>query len=412
MGLLKAAVTAVGSAMADQWKEFIQVDSMSSDLLLQKGHPRSTSAAQSTLSNPSNTQGSRDVISRDSKLLVNDGQALLVVENGKIVDFTVEAGEYIFDKSSEPSLFAGGFGKNLKDTFANIGKRFTMGGDVANMQVAYYVNIKELIDNKFGSAQPVPYNDRNYGTVVYVRYFGTYSLRIVDPLRFYANISGNVTESFRMKELETQIESEFYTALNTALGTLATQGVSFADLTAKQMELADLMNNVLDGPWRNERGFEISRVGITGITPDDETRERIQKFDQARMVGSSSAASAGTMTQAQAAALENMGKQEGGASGMDALGMTMGMMGMNMMNQQMQQMQNPQMNPAAAPVQPVPPVAPIPVAGTWTCVKCGTNNDANFCKACGSPKPSTDWACDCGAVNDGNFCKNCGKPRP
>jgi membrane protease subunit (stomatin/prohibitin family) len=475
MGLIKAGIAAISTTLADQWLELITVDSLSTDVLIQKGHARSNPAVN-TGRDVSNTKGSRDVITRGSKLMVADGQALLVVENGRVVDFTVEPGEYRFDTSSEPSLFAGNIGQGLIDSFKNLGARIAMGGDTANVQYAYYVNLKEIIGNKFGSSQPMPYRDNYYNSTLYIRYFGTYSLKIVDPLRFYASVAGNVQERYTYKELEDQVESEFYTALDTALGQLSAQGVMFSQIQIKQMELAEIMNTVLDDAWRDLRGLEIVRVGIEKITPDDKSRERIEAFDNSVMLGANDAAAKGRMLDAQAQMFENMGKQQGGVSSNDVAGVGIGMLGLSMGAQQMQNMQAQAMQPGAqmpgfgvAPGQQMPgqpmqgqgmpnpqvavgvsmagagaqsggasadnlasspvdassgsaaaesqPAQPVQAGDapqpteTWTC-ECGTANEGNFCSNCGKQKPlAGPWTCECGTVNEGNFCSNCGKPK-
>jgi membrane protease subunit (stomatin/prohibitin family) len=380
---MKAGRGAVNSALADQWLELISADSLGGGILIQRGRARSKQSTRAGES--SNTKGSADVITRGTKLIVADGQALLIVENGAIVDFTTEPGEYIFDSSSEPSMFLGKFGESLVDTFRTAGKRFAYGGDTANKQVAYYVNVKEIVGNKFGSAQPMAYDDRYYGTVLYIRYFGVYSFKIIDPLRFYASIAGNVRESYTAGELSEQSDTEFYTALDTSLGKLAVDGVKFSQLTSKQSELANIMSDALDDAWRHLRGIEIVRVGINKITPDDKSRERIEQFDRSRMIGENAAVARGRILDAQATMFENLGNREDGASGADMMGAMVGMMGVNMMNQQMQNAQGGA-NFAQATQGGIAASNPAQNPDAWTC-SCGTENDGKFCKECGKPKP-------------------------
>lgn len=428
MGLIKAIAGAIRSELADQWKEYITCDSMSNDVLIAKGVLKS----KSTQFGASNTKGSEDVISRGSVIAVNEGQALLVVEDGKIIDFTVEPGAYNFDKSSAPSMFCGNFTEGLKDTFKEIGQRFTFGGDTGKQQRAYYVNIKEIMGNKFGSASPVPYDDPYYKTVLYIRYFGTYSFRIADPLRFYSAVAGNVRNQYTVKEFIEQCDNEFYTALDSALNSLSADGVKFSMLPSKQREIAKYMNDTLDEEWVKLRGLRIEAVGINKVTPDDTSRKRIEDFDNATMLGGNQAAMQGRMVGAQATAFENMGKNPNGTSGMDMMGMMFGMQAMQGMNNMQAGMTQPQQAtvqpqaPAPAPVQPAPATsasnaddAEIDLSNTWTC-SCGATNEGKFCQECGNKRPeeakpkvekSNTWVCACGTECTGKFCPECGTKR-
>ncbi len=405
MGLIKAFSGAVRSELADQWKEYFYCDSMGTSTLLCKGAKRTGT----TQFKSSNTKASDNVISEGSMIAVNEGQAMLVVENGKIVDFTCEPGGYRYDFKTEPSLFSGSFGNALTRTFQEVGKRFALGGETGKDQRVYYVNLKEIVGNKFGSAQPMPYDDPYYKTVLYVRYFGVYSFKVTDPLRLYTAVAGNVDKEYRASQLQEQSDTEFYGALDTAMSKLATDGVKFSMLPSKQMELANYMNEALDESWRQLRGLEIISVGINKITPDDKSRERIEQFDNATMLGSNQAAMQGRMTSAQATAFENMGKQSAGTSGMDMMGMAFGVQAMNQMGQMMQQ-QTQQAAPQSAAPQPE---TVQKEADTWKCA-CGAENAGKFCSECGLEKPKTEaeWVCACGTKNAGKFCGECGKPRP
>lgn len=415
MGLIKAFSGAVRSELADQWKEYISCDSMDNDTLLCRGVLKSGRSNFGT----SNTKGTEGIITKGSIIAVNEGQAMIVAEDGKIIDFTCEAGAYTFDKTTEPSLFSGNFGESLKDTFKSIGKRFTFGGEVGKQQVVYYVNTKEILGNKFGSSQPMPYDDQYYGTVLYIRYFGTYSFRVSDPLKFYASIAGNVQSKYNLSQLMEQCNTEFYTALDTALSQLAMQGVKFSLLPAKQMELCKELNVALNQDWVQQRGMEIVKVGINKVTPDDKSRERIEQFDDATMLGGNQRAMQGRMVGAQAKAFENMGNNQNGASGMDMAGMAfgMGMMqnmmgGMGMAPNAQGTPQQPQGTPQQAPQQP----STQPAQDGWTC-ECGTVNTGKFCTECGRPKPTDkSFRCDkCGwepvaGEKPPKFCPECGDP--
>lgn len=414
MGLIKAFSGAIRSELADQWKEFFYCDSLTNEVLLQKGKKRTGQ----TRAGSSNTKASEDIITRDSVIAVGAGQAMLVVEQGKVVDFTCEPGAYTFEASTEPSMFAGGFGKGLIDSFKTIGKRFTFGGDTGKDQRVYYINTKEIIGNRYGSAQPMPYDDPYYRTVLYIRYFGMFTYRITDPLVFYSALAGNVSDRYTSEELLEQSRSEFLTALDSSLNRLSAQGVKFSALPAHQMDVAAYLNDALDSAWKANRGLEIIAVSIEKVTPDDKSRQRIEDFDNAVMLGSSPGAMQGRMTAAQAAMFENMGKQSDGLGGGDMMGAAMGMMGMGMMNNMMGQMnQNgaPQQAPAPAPEKQeskaAEPSAEKAAAGEWTC-ECGTVCTGKFCSECGAKRPH--YRCDkCGWEPEDQsrppkFCPECG----
>lgn len=405
MGLIKAFSGAVRSELADQWKEYFYCESLPLGVLVQKGHKRTNSSRFGS----SNTKASDDIITKDSVIAVNEGQAMLIVEQGRILDFTCEAGAYTFEQSGEPSLFAGGFGQGIKDSFRKIGERFTYGGDTGKDQRVYYINLKEMLGNKYGSAQPMPYDDPYYKTVLYIRYFGMFSFRVTDPLVLYHSVAGNVAEQYTADMLMEQCSSEFLTALDSALNQLSGQGVKFSQIPSKQLEIARYMNDVLDAEWREARGIEIASVSIEKVTPDEKSRTRIEDFDNAVMLGSNQGAMQGRMTAAQAAMFENMGKQSGGLSGGDMMGAAMGMMGMNMMNNMMG-------NPAqAAGGQPTSAAQAQPGVQAeekgWTCA-CGAHNSGKFCTECGEKRPH--YRCDkCGWEPEDQsvppkFCPECG----
>lgn len=410
MGLIKAFTGAFRSELADQWKEYFICDSMPQNVLLQKGQKRT----HTTKFSSSNTKGSDNIITEGSLLVVNEGQAMLVTEQGKIIDFTCEAGAYTFDSQSEPSLFTGKFSDSLMNSFHTLGKRFTFGGDTGNDQRVYYVNTKEIMGNKYGSSQPMPYDDPYYKTVLYIRYFGMFSFQITDPLVFYSSIAGNVTDTYHSEQLMEQCRSEFLTALDTSINRLSAQNVKFSEIPSRQMELAEFMNSVLDQSWHQQRGLEIIAVSLEKITPDEKSRTRIEDFDNAVMLGSNQGAMQGRMTAAQAAMFENMGKQSGGTDGGDMMGAVVGMMGMNMMNNMM----NNQSQQTQAPVPPVQQTpAPQPSApqssgsAEWLCT-CGTKNNGKFCAECGAKRPH--YKCDkCGWEPEDQskppkFCPECG----
>lgn len=393
MGLIRAALDSAKTTLADQWIEYFYCDSLSEQVLVKKGSKRVTSG--------SNTKASPDIITNGSKFAVNDGQALLIVEDGKVVDFTLEPGRFEWNTSTEPSLFDNGF-KGLADSFKTFGKRFTMGGTPGKDQRVYYVNLKEIFDNKFGSATPMPYNDPTYRSI-YIRYFGSYTFKITDPIRFYSNVCGNVSDTYTKDELMKQCDLEFVNALDETLAKCSDEGYQFNDLPKRQREIARFMNDTLDEEWRERRGMEIESVAIAKVTPDDQSRSRIETIDDSIMMSDARVA-AGRLAGAQANALENAASNEAGALN--------GFLGMGMAN--VMQPQNASMAQAMQQQEENPLFTKkgVKKEETWTC-SCGQENTGNFCSECGKPKPKADhWTCSCGHENTGNFCSECGKPKP
>lgn len=394
MGLIKAVVDSAKTTLADQWIEYFYCDTLSNDVLVQRGYRQVKSG--------SNTKGSDNIITDGSGIAVNEGQAVLIVEDGKIVDFSTEAGRFTWSNSSEPSLFSGGF-NGLVDSFKTFGKRFTYGGTQGKDQRVYYVNMKEIFDNKFGSQTPMAYNDPTYRGI-YIRYFGSYTFKIVDPILFYSSVAGNVHDRFTKAELLQHCDLEFISALDEALAKCSDSGYQYNDLPKRQREIAIFMNDALDLEWRTRRGMEVESVAIGKVTPDDESRKRIQLVDDSIMMSDARIA-AGRMANAQANALEKAASNEAGAF--------TGFMGFGMANNQGGQMVN---NYAQGLSQdsnnPLFNKPEIKNNNGWTC-SCGQVNDGNFCSNCGSKKivPNT-WTCSCGKVNDGNFCSNCGSKKP
>lgn len=393
MGLWKAAVTGAKKTLADQWLEYYYCESLSNDVLLTKG--------KKVINGGSNTKGNENIITNGSGFAVNEGQGLLIVEDGAVVEFTMEPGRFTWDSSSEPSLFDGGF-KGLKESFKIFGKRFVHGGTEAKDQRVYFVNLKEIMDNKFGSATPMPYKDPTYRGI-YIRYYGQYSFKITDMIRFYAAIAGNVKDSYTKADLMAQCQAEFVTALDSAIAKCADEGYQFNDLPKKQMEIAGFMNDVLDPIWREKRGLEIEAVAIEKVTPDDASRARIEKIDDAIMMSDQRVA-AGRLTEAQAQALEKAASNSAGAmNGFIGMGFAQQAGGMNaaslFQNSEVQE-DNPFFTkPKQA------------TKSTWRC-ECGNENSGKFCSECGKPRVQEEWTCECGSKNSGKFCSECGKAKP
>ena len=418
MGLIRAAISAVGGTMADQWKEFFICESLDADVLAVKGQKRIGSRS-------ANKKGSDNLITSGSGIAVADGQCALIVEQGKIVEVCAEPGEYTYDASTEPTIFSGNLGSSLDQVFDVIGKRFTYGGDTGKDQRIYYINTKELIDNKFGTPNPVPFRvvDRNIGldVDVSVRCSGVYSYRISNPLLFYANVCGNVEQEYRREELDHQLKTEFISALQPAFAKISDLEIRPNALPGHVTELCDAMNEALTGKWANTRGITVVSVAIGTIDLPKEDAEMIKQAQKTAILRDPMMAAA-TLTEAQAGAMKTAaGNSAGAMTGFMGMGMAAQNGGMNAQN--LYQMgaemaqhnagQN-QQNVSSQPHMTAPGKGgEKEAAGKWTCA-CGAVNEKEwkFCQECGKERPQEGWICSCGAENKGKFCTECGKPRP
>ena len=398
MGLIKALFGAAGGTLADQWKEYFYCESQSADILVSKGEKRISGRS-------SNTKGNDNIISNGSLIAVNEGQCMLIVEQGKVVDLCAEPGEYTYDMSSEPSIFTGGLGQGIKDIFKQIGKRFTFGGDPGKDQRVYYFNIKEIVGNKYGTPNPVPFRliDNKIGLDVDIpiRCHGEYSYKITNPILFYTNVCANVSDVYRRDQLDSQLKTELLTALQPAFAKISETGVRYSALPAHTSEIAAALNNELTEKWNNLRGISIVSFGISSVTASEEDEKRIRDVQMNSTPGLAAANIAGAQAQAMMDAAKNPNGAFMGFAGMAA---AQGGGGMNAAQL---------FNMAGNTANPNPNPAPQPAAPGWTC-SCGhTGNTGNFCSDCGKPKPSDDsWTCSCGSVNKGKFCTNCGSPKP
>ena len=401
MGLIKAALGSVGSVLADQWKEYFYCDSMASNVLVTKGKKR-------TSSRNSNTKGSDNIISNGSVIAVNEGQCMMIVEQGKIVEFAAEAGEYTWNASSEPTIFQGGL-EGLERSWETLKRRFAFGGDTAKDQRVYFFNLKELVGNKYGTPAPIPFRvvDNNIGLDmdVSIRCNGEYSYKITDPMLFYKNVCGNVSQDYTRDQLDSQLKSEFLTALQPAFARISAQGIRYSALPGHTMELAQAMNEVLSGKWGATRGLAIVAVGVNSVTASAEDEATIKELQKSAVFRNTNMAAA-HMVQAQAEAMKTAAGNKNGAM--------MGFMGMNMAQSAggfnaASLFQMGQQQPAASA--PAAPAAPAAGANTWKC-SCGAVNTGKFCVECGASKPADGWVCSCGAINKGKFCSECGAKKP
>ena len=403
MGLIKAALGAAGGVLADQWKEYFYCEAIPESVLAVKGVHRVSGRS-------SNYKGNENIITNGSVIAVADGQCMILVDQGKVTELCAEPGEFVYDSSTEPSIFSGQLGQSILDTFKNIGKRFTFGGEAPKDQRLYYLNTKELIGNKYGTPSPVPFRvvDQRAGIDIdiAIRCFGEYSYRICDPILFYTNVCGNVTEAFARERLDGQLKTELLTALQPAFARISDMGIRYSALPGHTMEMADALNEVLSAKWRKLRGLEIVSFGVSSVKANEED-EKMLKEMQRNAAFMDPTRAAAHMVGAQAAAMQAAAANQGAGPAMAFMGMNMaGQMG-GMNAQSLYQMGAQQQ--AAQPA-PAPAAAP---AGGWTCACGHAGNTGKFCAECGKPKPAADgWTCSCGAVNKGRFCAECGKPKP
>ena len=411
MGLIKAVFGATGGVLADQWKEYFYCDALPANVICKKGQKKTSGRS-------SNTKGDENIITQGSVIAVADGQCMLIVDQGKVVDVCAEPGEYKYDASTEPSVFAGGFGNGLIESFKNIGKRFTFGGEAPKTQRVYYINTKEIMGNKYGTPQPVPFRvvDQRAGIDidVSVSCFGEYSYRVTDPVVFYTNVCGNIDEEFVRENLEGQLRSELLTALQPAFARISEMGIRYSSVPAHTNELADALRTELSQKWTERRGIQIQVVGVSSIkaTEEDEQMLKGLQRDAAFMDPTRAAAH---LVGAQAEAMKTAAGNTNGAA-MAFMGMGMAQQAGGASAQNLYQMGGANVQAAQAQAQtqqaPVQPQAQTQAPASWTC-SCGVVNTGKFCSECGQPKPlPAQWTCSCGTVNKGKFCSECGNPRP
>lgn len=401
MGLIMAALQAGSSTLKDQWLEYFYCDALPPDVLMAKGHKRTKG----------NNKGDDNIITNGSVIAVADGQGMIIVEQGRIMEFCAEPGEYKYDIGTEPSVFSGKFGKGILESFKTFGRRVSYGGDTGKDQRVYFFNTKDIMGCKFGTQNPIPFRvvDKNIGldVDVSVRCNGMYEFSITDPLLFYSKVAGNVSSVFRFSDnnLEATMRSEFLMALQPAFAAISEQGIRYSALPAHTIELRDAMIEALREDWSLNRGITLSKIMINSVTIPPEDADMIKKMQSTSVYRDPNMAAA-QLVGAQSQAMMDAAKNPNGAvNAFMGMGMAQNAGGMNagqlfaMGQQQAAQAQ------AAAPA--------APAANTWTC-SCGTANTGKFCTNCGSaqPAPAAGWTCSCGTVNQGKFCQNCGSKKP
>ena len=393
MGLIKAGTEAVKSVLADQWKEFFYCEALDETVMMTKGQKRIGGKS-------SNIKGSDNIISNGSGIAVADGQCMIIVDQGKVVEVCAEPGEFTYDTSTEPSIFAGSLGQSILDTFKTVGKRFTYGGDTGKDQRVYYFNTKELIDNKFGTPSPIPFRvvDTKIGLDidVSVRCSGIYSYRIADPLLFYTKVCGNVEQDYLRSKLDTQLKTEFISALAPAFGKLSALEIRPNQIASHNAEIEQAMNEVLSQKWGESRGLKVVSVAMNPVTLTEEDAELIKQAQRTAIMRDPTMAAA-TLVGAQADAMKAAAANDSGAmTGFMGMGMAMNAGGGHTQNLFAMGQQQ------AAPARE-----------SWQC-SCGAQNTGRFCSECGAQRPETanGWTCSCGALNKGKFCSECGAKKP
>jgi len=397
MGLIKAAFAAGSSVLADQWKEYYACDSLPENVLMARGYKRTGKR--------SSNRGSDSVISNGSLISVADGQAMMIVEDGRIVEFTAEPGVFTYDASSEPSIFSGNLGKSILDSFKTFGRRFAFGGDLGHDQRVYYFNTKEILGNKYGTPSPVPFRvvDPNIGLDLEasLRCNGEYTYRITDPILFYKSLAGNVSGNYTRDMLDSQLKSQFLTCLQPAFAKISAMGIRYSALPAHTLEISEAMDDALTRKWSGERGISIVSVSVNSVSlsPEDEAMiKELQKTAVFRNAGMGAAYTTMAQGEAMKAAAAN---SAGAFTGFMGMGMAQQAGGVNAT--QLYQMAEKQQAAAPAPA--------APAAKGWKCA-CGHENTGKFCTECGAKKPDAGWVCSCGSFNKGKFCPECGAKKP
>ena len=400
MGIVKALTSAVSGGLADQWLEVIEASNMGN-------HTVFTSGVK--VRNGQNVKGTDDTVSNGSVIHVYENQFMMLVDGGKVVDYTAEPGYYTVNNSAMPSLFNGQFGDALKESFS----RIKYGGETPFKQKVFFINLQEIKGIKFGTKNPINYFDMFYNAELFLRAHGTYSIKITDPLKFYAEVIPKNASRVEIESVNEQYNDEFLSALQSSINQLSADGTRISFVSSKSRELGKYMSETLDEDWKNIRGMEVLSVGVASISYSEDSQELINMRNQGAMLGDPTVRE-GYVQGAVARGMEAAGSNANGAmAGFMGMGLGMqaggGFMGAasasNMQQMQMQQQNQPQMQTVQK--------MQAPSAGTWKC-SCGHENTGKFCAECGQPKPADPetWTCKCGTVNTGKFCQECGQPKP
>ena len=397
MGLIRAGLNAVGGTLASQWKEYFYADALPEDVLATRALKKTKGRFGGSRSEDDN------IISNGSVVAVADGQCMMIVDQGRIVDFCAEPGEFVFDEGGEPTIFCGGLsGGNMKAILQTTFERLSYGGQAGRDQRVYYFNTKEIIGNKYGTPSPVPFRvvDEKLGLDVdiSIRCFGEYSYRIVNPMLFYTNVCGNVESEYTRDQIDSQLKSELLTALQPAFARISDMGIRYSALPGHTTEIAGALNDVLSEKWAQLRGVEIVSFGVSSVKASEQDEQMIKELQRNAVFRNPNMAAA-HLVGAQAQAMQDAARNQGGAF--------TGFMGMNMANMNSGLNANTLFQMGAQQQTPAQPAA-----NSWKCA-CGAAATGKFCPECGAKKPEAEgWTCQCGAVNKGKFCSECGAKRP
>lgn len=401
MGLIKAAAGAIGGGLGDAWLEAIESAYMGPEVITAPGVSRSQNDRRN-----SNKSATPDTISKGSVIHVGVNQCMLLIDGGKIIDYTAEPGYFKVDHSTMPSIMNGDLGDWVKESF----NRFRFSGSTPLKQQAYYINLQEIRGIKFGTPSPVSYYDSTYNAELFLRAYGTYTIRVVDPILFYREVADHdATNSVTMQDVNEQYRNEFLTAFQTALNRFAREGERIIYIQSHGQELADYMQDVLDEKWREERGMVVENVAIASISYDEESKKLVEMRNKGAMLGDPSIRE-GYVQGSIARGLEAAGSNEAGA-GQTFMGMGIGMNAMGQGMGQFSQTNAQQMRDQAAKEEEA--ASSAPAAETWTCPECKQENSGKFCSNCGTKRPedSRPHCPNCGEVLDNpqaKFCSNCG----
>ena len=405
MGLIKSIMSATRGVLADQWVDYIRCDSLPLNVLVAKGKKYVGPGS-------SNTKGGENVITDGSKVDVADGQCMLIVENGKIVDFCAEPGQYVYQTGTQPSMLSGGF-KGLADSFRQVGKRFTAGGQVLSSQYVYYVNTKEITGNKWGVGQ-VPFRDSEFNFTIQLSAYGEYSYTVSDPILFFTNVVGNVTDRYTRDMIDSQLKSELQTAMQPALGRIALKKIPYDQLPLFAKDICDELNEEMTDTWSALRGLSVKSFAMSSVKPDAESAKKITDFQNSRVYTDPTMLAA-QLGSAQAEAMKTAaGNSAGAMTGFLGMGFAQQAGGANPAQLLQMAQEQRQSVPKTPAVGAVAAGEAETDADNWTC-ECGEQNTGNFCHECGKKKPEkpNGWVCpECSTVNKGKFCMECGKKKP
>lgn len=406
MGLIRAAVGAIGGTLADQWKEYFYCDALDAGVLVAKGEKKVSGRS-------SNRRGEDNIITDGSHIAVAEGQCMMIVEDGRVIDVCAEPGAYTYQSETSPSVFGGALTSGLGGIAQEMWRRFEFGGGTGRDQRVYYFNIKEIPGNKYGTPNPVPFRvvDYNIGLDVdiSIRCNGEYSYSIVNPMLFYTNVCGNVEHVYTRDQIDSMLKSELLTALQPAFAKISEMGIRYSALPGHTMEMADALNEVLSKKWAQTRGIQVFSFGINSVTASKEDEEMIKQLQKSAVMRDPNMAAA-TLAGAQADAMRAAASNKNGAmSGFMGMGMAQQAGGVNLQNLYAMGQQST-VQPTRQPADRQDTVQAFG-DNTWTC-ECGTLNTGKFCPECGKAKPIKEWTCECGTLNTGKFCSECGKPRP